>query len=75
MWSSFSDFDFTITGTLVSDVYFGASKGARVLLDILLRRRQRTLKRFGLSYLSRVQSGVIFAQDYEMTRQVCLLAS
>lgn len=75
MWSTFSNFDFTITGTLVSDIYFGASKGVRVLLDILLRRRQRTLKRFGLSYLSRVQSGVMFAKDYEITKQVCLLAS
>ena len=75
LWDNFSTFDFTITGTLVSDVYFGAPKGARVLLDILLRRRQRTLKRFGLSYLSRVQSGIMFAQDYETTKQVCLLAA
>ena len=75
LWSNFSTFDFTITGTLVSDVYFGAPKGARVLLDILMRRRQRTLKRFGLSYLSRVQSGIIFAQDYETTKHVCLLAT
>lgn len=75
LWNNFSTFDFTITGTLVSDVYFGAPKGARVLLDILLRRRQRTLKRFGLSYLSRVQSGIMFAQDYETTKQVCLLAA
>lgn len=75
LWNNFSIFDFTITGTLVSDVYFGAPKGARVLLDILLRRRQRTLKRFGLSYLSRVQSGIMFAQDYETTKQVCLLAA
>ena len=75
LWNNFSTFDFTITGTLVSDIYFGAPKGARVLLDILLRRRQRTLKRFGLSYLSRVQSGIMFAQDYETTKQVCLLAA
>ena len=75
LWDNFSTFNFTITGTLVSDVYFGAPKGARVLLDILLRRRQRTLKRFGLSYLSRVQSGIMFAQDYETTKQVCLLAA
>ena len=75
LWNNFSTFDFTITGTLVSDIYFGAPKGARVLLDILLRRRQRTLTRFGLSYLSRVQSGMIFAQDYETTKQVCLLAA
>ena len=68
MWSNFSDFDFTITGTLVSDVYFGASKGARVLLDIILRRRQRTFKTFWLKLFELAQSGVIFAQDYEMTR-------
>jgi hypothetical protein len=75
LWSSLGVFDFTITGTLVSDVYFGASKGAGVLLDIIFRRRSRTLKRFGLSYLSRVQSGMMYAQDYEITKQVCVLAS
>ena len=43
-------------------------------MDLLLRRRNRTLKRFDLTYLSRVQSGLIFAEDYDLTKKVCKLA-
>jgi len=75
LWTSFSTYDFTITGNLISDSFFGATKGVGVLLDVLLRRRKRTLKRFGLTYLSRVQSGMMYAADYELTKKVCLLAS
>lgn len=75
LWSSFSHFNFTITGTLISDNYFGAPKGLGVVKDILLGRRRRTLKRFGLTYLSRVQSGMMFAKDYDLTKKVCKLAS
>lgn len=74
LWKSFLPFDFTITGNLISDPFFGAPKGIGVLKDILLNRRKRTLKRFGLSYLSRVQSGMIYARDYELTKRVCRLA-
>ncbi|GAB5408698.1 MAG: hypothetical protein BalsKO_10630 [Balneolaceae bacterium] len=74
LWKSFSSFDFTITGTLISDSFFGAAKGVAVLKDVLLGRRRKTLKKFGLTYLSRVQSGMMYAADYEETKKVCLLA-
>lgn len=75
LWQSLNIFDFTITGNLISDNYFGSTKGFGVFKDIFLGRRKRTLKRFGLTYLSRVQSGVMFAQDYSVTKKVCQLAS
>lgn len=75
LWQSLSIFDFTITGNLLSDNFFGATKGVGILKDLITGRRRRTLKRFGLSYLSRVQSGVMFAQDYLTTKNVCELAS
>lgn len=75
LWKSLSIFDFTITGNLVSDMFFGSAKGLGVLKDFFLGRRRKTLKKFGLTYLSRVQSGVIFAQDYSQTKKVCDLAS
>ena len=75
LWEAFVPYKFTITGNLTSDSFFGAIKGIGVLKDVILGRRKRTLKRFGLTYLSRVQSGVIFAQDYELTQKVCKLAS
>ena len=75
LWASFAPHPFTITGTLVSDPFFGAPKGFAILKDMFFNHRKRTLKRFGLTYLSRVQSGMIYARDPELTRQVCLSAS
>lgn len=71
LWQSFSAYDFTITGTQVSDNFFGGSKDAGIVKDIVLQRRRRTLKHFGLNHLSRVQTGIIYAQDYSLTRKVC----
>lgn len=74
LWKQFSAYKFTITGNQTSDLFFGAPKGFRVLKDIIFRRRKRTLRRFDITYLSRVQSGLIFADDYDLTKQVCELA-
>jgi hypothetical protein len=75
LWTSLAPHPFTITGTLVSDPFFGAPKGFAILKDVFLNHRKRTLKRFGLTYLSRVQSGMIYARDPETTRQVCETAT
>lgn len=75
LWQSFQSYDFTITGNQRSDNFFGGPKGVGVIKDVILRRRMRTLKRFGLTYLSRVQSGMIFAADFERTRAICELAA
>jgi hypothetical protein len=75
LWISFSAYPFTITGQLTADSFFGGPKNFGVLRDTLFRRRRRTLKRFGLTYLSRVQSGMIFAQDYDLSSKVCKMAS
>lgn len=75
LWSGFSHYPYTITGALKADYFFGAPKGLGIIKDILLRRRERTMRRFGLSYLSRVQSGMIYARDKKTTRQVCEQAS
>ncbi|SMO32234.1 hypothetical protein [Gracilimonas mengyeensis] len=74
LWEAFRPFDFTVTGTLVSDNFFGAPKSIGVVKDILLRRRTRTLKRFGLSYLSRAQTGIMYSSDYALTKKTCELA-
>jgi hypothetical protein len=74
LWKQFSAYKFTITGNQTSDLFFGAPKGFRVLKDIIFRRRKRTLRRFDITYLSRVQSGLIFSGDYDLTKQVCELA-
>ncbi len=75
LWTSFSAYPFTITGNQVSDHFFGGPKGLSVIFDFILLRRQRTLKRFSLTYLSRVQSGMIFAEDGALTEEVCKVAS
>lgn len=75
LWVSLSAYPFTITGNLTADSFFGGPKSFAVLRDLLLRRRRRTLKRFGLTYLSRVQSGLIFTQNYDISAKVCRLAA
>jgi hypothetical protein len=74
LWQAFEPYDFTITGTQISDNFFGGPKNLAVLKDMLFQRRQRTLDRFGLSYLSRVQTGIMYAQDYNLTKKLCELS-
>lgn len=74
LWRSFSAYPFTITGTQVSDAFFGGAKDYRIVFDVLLRRRKRTLRKFDLRHLSRVQTGMIYAEDYELTQTVCSVA-
>lgn len=71
LWQQLRAFSFTATGLEQADFFFGGPKGAGVVIDILLNRRRRTLDRFGLTYLPRVQAGMIYAQDDDHTRQVC----
>lgn len=75
LWLSLEPYDFTVTGTQISDNFFGGPKNLGVIRDIILQRRQRTLNRFGLTYLSRVQTGVMYASDYILTKKVCNLSA
>lgn len=71
LWQQLRAFPFTATGLERADFFFGGPKGAGVVVDFLLNRRRRTLRRFGLTYLPRVQAGMIFAQDDDLTQAVC----
>lgn len=75
LWQQLAAFPFTATGLERADFFFGGPKGLGVVKDFLLDRRRRTLRRLGLTYLPRVQAGMIFAQDAELTRTVCELAA
>lgn len=74
LWARLRGRGFTATGLERADPFFGGPKGAGVLVDVLLRRRQRTLRRFGLSHLPRVQAGMIYADDDALTEAVCTTA-
>jgi hypothetical protein len=74
LWTSLKPFKVTVTGNIFADNFFGAPKSRPVFKDVLLRRRKRTLKRFGLTYLSRAQTGIMYASDYAETKKVCDLA-
>lgn len=74
LWMALDPYDFTVTGNLISDNFFGAPKSIGVLKDIIFLRRKRTLKRFGLTYLSRAQTGLMYASDYKLTKKACELA-
>ena len=75
LWTQLQAFPFTGTGLMRADHFFGGPKGAGVLLDMLLRRRRRTLRHFGLTNLPRVQAGMIYASDDDTTRAVCETAA
>ena len=70
LWQQFAAFPFTATGLQNADHFFGGPKGLAVVADVLLGRRPRTLQRFGLTQLPRVQAGMIYAQDDACTREV-----
>ncbi len=70
LWEQLRPYAFTATGLRRADVWFGASKGLGVVADVALRRRARTLRRFGLTELPRVQSGLMAASDRALTRRV-----
>ena len=70
LWRQFSAFPFTATGLQNADHFFGGPKGLGVVVDVLLGRRRRTLRRLGLTQLPRVQAGMIYAQDDACTREV-----
>jgi len=70
LWQQFAAFPFAATGLQNADHFFGGPKGLGVIVDMLLRRRRRTLRRFGLTHLPRVQAGMIYAQDDATTREV-----
>lgn len=71
LWKRFSSYRFTITGNQTSDLFFGSHKGLGVVKDVLFDRRNRTLRQFGLSYLSRVQTGMIYVSDPLLAEKVC----
>ncbi len=75
LWIQLSALPFTATGQERADFFFGGPKGVGVLVDILLDRRRRTMRRFGLTHLPRVQAGMMYSQDREVTRTVCETAA
>ncbi|MFQ5570631.1 MAG: hypothetical protein ACE5G0_13190 [Rhodothermales bacterium] len=75
LWTQLSSYPFTATGLERADFYFGGPKGMRIIFDIALNRRRRTMRRFNLTHLPRVQAGMIYAQDRALTKQVCETAS
>lgn len=75
LWASLTGYPLAITGNLVSDSFFGSAKGAGILLDIIFARREQTLRKFGLTYLSRVQSGFMYCSDAATAEKVCSLAA
>lgn len=70
LWDVLRPYPYTITGQNSADVFFGAPKSFGVAKDIIFRRRQRTLKRFDLSFLYRVQTGMMYNADYDTAKKV-----
>ena len=71
LWRMLSAYTFTATGLNRADFFFGGPKGASVLVDAALDHRRRTMKRFDLTHLPRVQAGMIYSADHDRARTVC----
>lgn len=74
LWQQLAPYAFTTTGDPLADVWFGARKDALVALDVLLGRRARTLRRFGLTHLPRVLSALMYVADPATAASVCAAA-
>ena len=74
LWHKLEPYSFTATGLEKADAWFGGPKGLGIITDRLFDRRRRTMKRFGLTYLPRIQAGMIYAADQSVTGEVCSVA-
>jgi len=74
LWQQLSAFEFTGTGVTSADFFFGAPKNARVIIQYLTNRRKRTIRRFGATYLPRVQAGMLYSSNRKECKRVCLEA-
>ncbi|MEX0822451.1 MAG: hypothetical protein WD021_09925 [Rhodothermales bacterium] len=75
LWRQLRAYTFTATGLERADFFFGGPKGWEVLIDILLNRRRRTMERFGITHLPRVQAGMIYSGDRNTAEAVCRTAA
>ena len=74
LWTRLATYEFTATGLHKADFWFGGPKGLGILVDRLLDRRRRTMRRFGLTYLPRVQDGMIYASGERAVGEVMTAA-
>lgn len=74
LWKQLSAYPFTATGLERADYFFGSRKGLDILPLFLTYQREKTMKRFGLTCLPRVQAGMIYLDDPVLGRQVCQMA-
>ncbi len=74
LWKDFETYPFTSTGALVADSFFGGPKNIGIVKDFIFGRRAQTLKKFGITQLSRIQSGLVYASDKATTEEVCTKA-
>lgn len=75
LWSHLQPYGFTATGHERADFFFGGPKGLSVLMDVAADRRRRTMRRFGLTHLPRVQAGMIYSGDPTLAGEVSELAA
>jgi hypothetical protein len=71
LWMHLSGYLFTATGTASADFYFGGPKDLRIFAAYFSNRRKRTLKRFGVTYLPRVQAGLVYSSDLATCTEAC----
>ena len=75
LWTRLRTYDFTALGLDRAGALFAARRGLQGFGDLLINRRDRTLRYFGLSHLPEVDTGLVYAADDALTEQVCEAAA
>lgn len=70
LWKMFDAYEYTITGNFNSDFFFGARKDFWIVKDILTGARKKTLRNLGQTYIGRVQSGLMYAENAALAQKV-----
>ena len=74
LWHQFTPFGYTYTGQESADVFFGGPKHFGIVVDAVTHKRKKTIRNFDLDHLYRAQTGIMYASDPDLTRQVNELA-
>ena len=75
LWKQLSAFEFTGTGVSSADFFFGAPKKTGIILQLLTNQRRKTIRRFGVTYLPRVQAGMLYSSNIQECKRICLEAA
>lgn len=71
LWKTLSAYEMTGTGVVSADLFFGGPKKLGVVFQFLTNRRQATINHFDVTYLPRIQAGMLYSRNKSVCQSVC----